>query len=98
MFLGLKRVVSEDFKSTKMHIIEMCKKFNLYQSIEQIGFVTDGALYGVADRIASIKDDIELPIKNRCMCHILQRVIQERSSIMPLLSESFKPKFAILEN
>lgn len=79
MFLGLKRVVSEDFKSTKLHIIETCKKFNLYDSIQNIGFTADGALHTImSNRIPGIKNDIEVPVGGRCASHIFHRIIQER--------------------
>ena len=79
MFLGLKRVVSEDFKSTKLHIIETCKKFNIYESIQNIGFTSDGALHSImSNRIPGIKDDIEVPVDGRCVSHIIHRIVQER--------------------
>jgi len=79
MFLCLKRVVSEDFKSTKLHIIETCKKFNLYDSIQNIGFTADGALHTImSNRIPGIKNDIEVPVGGRCASHIIHRIVQER--------------------
>ena len=78
MFLGLKRLVSEDYKTTKMELIETLRKFNLLDSIQQIGFVADGALWScVANKIPSIENDIEIPVSNRCLSHSFHRISQE---------------------
>ena len=78
MFLGLKRLVSEDYKTTKLQLIDICRKFGLFDSIEKVGFVADGALWScVANKLPSIKNDIELPVSNRCMSHIVHRCTQE---------------------
>ena len=78
MFLSLKRLVSEDYKTTKMEIIDTCRKFNLLESIKNIGFVADGALWNcVASKIPSIENDIELPVSNRCFSHSFHRISQE---------------------
>ena len=78
MFLGLKRVVSEDYKTTKTHILDTCRKFNIFDSITKIGFIADGALWScVANKLPSIKNDIEIPMAGRCNCHNVDKITKE---------------------
>ena len=87
MFLGLKRVVSEDYKTTKLHILDICRKFNIFNSIQKVAFVADGALWScVANKLSSIKDDIEIPISNRCISHGFHRATQEWCQINLFIS------------
>ena len=78
MFLGLKRVVSEDYKTTKIHILDICRKFNIFDSITKIGFIADGALWNcVANKLPSIKNDIEIPMSGRCNSHNVDKITKE---------------------
>lgn len=78
MFLGLKRVVSEDYKTTKLHIIDICRKFKIYDSISKVGFIADGALWNcIAQKLPSIKNDIEIPMAAVCNSHKVNNITQE---------------------